>query len=94
MATKTSTDTNTGWVEATDTFLFVLGARPPEWRKVIVRNNRTGQLAEVSLQGEEDPIDPGDEGRTFLVKKGDLYLPDDEVVQHKPQHFRPAAPSR
>jgi hypothetical protein len=88
MATKTSTDT--GWVEATVSFVFVLGARNPEWRKVVVRNNRTGQLDEVSLQGEEDPIDEGDPGRTFIVAKGELFPADAEVVQHKPQNFRPA----
>ena len=42
---------------------------------------------------EYSPLDPGSEGRTFLVKKGELYLPTDEVVQHKPQHFRPARES-
>ncbi len=78
-------------MEATETFVFVLGARPKEWRKVIVRDRHTGQLAEVSLQGEEPPIDEGDPGRTFVVKKGELYLPDEEVVQHKPQHFRPTS---
>ena len=79
------------WMEATQTFVFVLGARPPEWRKIVVRDRHTGKLAEVSLQGEEEPIDPGDTGRTFVVKKGELYLPDEEVVVHKPQHFRPAS---
>lgn len=91
MATTTSTDT--GWMEATETFLFVLDAKQPEYRVEVVRDRHTGQLAEVPLT-EYPPIDPGSEGRVFLVTKGNLYLPDDEVVQHKPQHFRPAAPSR
>jgi hypothetical protein len=90
MATK-STDTSTGWMEATETFLFVLDARPPEYQVEVVRDRHTGRLAEVPLT-EYPPLDPGSEGRVFLVKKGDMYLPDDEVVQHKPQHFRPAAP--
>jgi len=89
---RTSTATEqapAGWMEALETFVFVLGARNPVWRKIIVRDRHTGQLAEVSLQGEEPAIDPGDEGRTFVVQKGKLYLPDEEVVRHKPQHFRP-----
>ena len=47
MATKTSTDTSTGWVEATETFLFVLDARQPEYQVEVVRDRRTGTLAEV-----------------------------------------------
>jgi hypothetical protein len=88
MATKTSTDTNTGWLEATETFLFVLDARQPEYRVEVVRDRRTGKLAEVPLT-EFPPLHEGSEGRVFLVTKGELYLPTEEVVQHKPQHFRP-----
>ena len=88
---RTSTATEqapaAGWMEALETFVLVLDARNPVWRKIIVRDRHTGQLAEVSLQGEEPPIDPGDDGRTFVVQKGKLYL--QEVVRHKPQHFRP-----
>jgi hypothetical protein len=63
------------WVQATETFLFVLGARQPEWRKVVVRDRKTGQLAEVSLQGEEDPIDPATRVRPGASRKATSTCP-------------------
>lgn len=85
MKTKTA---GTGWVEATETFVHVADARPVEYQKRIVRDNHTRKLAEIDIH-ELPPLDPGSEGRTFVVAKGELYLPDDEIVQRKPQHFRP-----
>jgi hypothetical protein len=41
MATKTEV----GKVECLETFIVTLGARPVEWRKAIVWDRHTGQLA-------------------------------------------------
>ena len=77
------------WMEATMAFVAVLDAAPPRWREVVVRDRHTGKLAEVSLVGEEEPIDPGDPGRTFAVQKGERFPPDAEIVVRKPAYFRP-----
>ena len=90
MPRTTHKEETSEWLEATETFLFVLGARAPEYRIAVVRDRHTGRLAEVPLT-EFPPIDEGSDGQTFVVKKGDLYLPTDTVVQHKPQHFRPTS---
>jgi hypothetical protein len=37
--------------------------------------------------GEEDPIDPGDLGETLVVAKGEKFMSDHTVVQHRPQLF-------
>lgn len=79
-----------GWLEATETFVAVFDARPKKYRMVIVRDRHTGKLAEVPLT-ELPPEDEGSEGRDLLVKKGDIFTPDDEVVKHLPQHFRPTS---
>lgn len=77
------------WMEATIAFVAVLDARAPKWREIVVRNRHTGRLAKVSLHGEEEPIDPGDPGRTIVVRKGERFLSDDEIVVRKPALFRP-----
>jgi len=53
----------------------------------VVRDRRTGRLEEVSLQGEEEPIDPGDEGTTYVFRRGERVLSDHPVVVSKPHAF-------
>jgi hypothetical protein len=85
--TTTRTQAEPRWVQARDTFLYIEGARAPEWRKIVVRNKRTGQLAEVPLVGEEDPVDPGDEGTTYVLAKGEKVLSDHPAVVARPGYF-------
>jgi hypothetical protein len=75
------------WVQSRETWLYIEGARPAEWRKVIVRDRKTGRLAEVPLVGEEDPIDPGDEGTTYVFRKGEKVLSDHPAVVARPGYF-------
>jgi hypothetical protein len=77
-------------MQAREAVVVVVGARAPEWRTRIVRDNKTGRLAEVSLVGEEDPIDPGDPGRTYVFKKGERVLSDHEAVIDCPGMFMEA----
>jgi hypothetical protein len=74
-------------VQSRDTWLYIEGARAPEWRKIVVRDRKTGRLAEVSLQGEEDPVDPGDEGTTYAFAKGEKVLSHHPAVVARPGYF-------
>lgn len=39
------------------------------YQKSIVRDNRTGKLAEIEMNSELPPVDEGDPGRTYVFKK-------------------------
>lgn len=73
-------------VEAVQACVVVVGARPPEFRKQIVHSNRTGQLAEVDLT-EFAPIDPGDEGITYVFSKHEQVRADHPAVLDAPGAF-------
>jgi hypothetical protein len=92
MATKTSTESPT-WVQAREAVVITVGARPPVYEKAIVRHNKTGQLHEVDLNPERPPLDPGDEGRWYVFKKGERVLSDHEAVLESPGSFVPYIPA-
>lgn len=84
MATKAKT----GKVKAREACVVVVGARPPEFRKVIVRDRHTGLLAEVELApSESPPIDEGDEGHTYVFRRGEEVDPDHPAVEASPGSF-------
>lgn len=70
MATKAKV----GKVECLETFIVTLGARPVEWRKAIVRDRHTGQLAEVNLT-EYEPLVEEDPGVSYCFKRGGRCAP-------------------
>jgi hypothetical protein len=45
-------------MEAKEAIVIVVGARPPEFQRKIVRDRHTGKLVEVELN-ELAPVDPG-----------------------------------
>ena len=69
-------------------FVWVEGARPPVPKVEIVRDRRTGLLAEVALAEIEHPlVDEGDPGVTHVVSKGEVLFDDDPIVRAKPFYF-------
>jgi hypothetical protein len=67
-------------------FVWVRGARAPVYKKAVVRDRKTGLLAEVPLT-ELPPLDEGDPGETIVVAKGERLLSDHPAVQAKPMYF-------
>jgi hypothetical protein len=57
----------------------VVGARPPVYQKALVRDNRTGKLAEIDMNPELPPLDEGEPGRTYVFK------PNEEVEADHPR---------
>jgi hypothetical protein len=88
MATKTTTETPT-WVQAREAVVITCGARAPTYETKIVRHRISGQLHEVPLNPERPPLDPGDEGRWYVFKKGERVLSDHEAVVTSPGSFVP-----
>jgi hypothetical protein len=85
MATKEATKK----LEAKETIVIVVGARPIEYQKKIVRNRHTGKLVEIDLH-EAPPVDEGDEGTSYVFKRGEKVWPDHPAVEACPGAFRPA----
>ena len=70
--------------------MITVGARPPVYETAIVRNNRTGKLAEVELNPERPPLDEGDLGRgRYVFARGEDVSADDEAVLGAPGCFEP-----
>jgi hypothetical protein len=89
MATKT-TPAAGRWVMAREAVVVTCGARAPVYQTVIVRDNRTGQLAEVPLAPiEAPPIDEGDEGRYYAFRKHEKVEADHPAVLESPGSFIP-----
>jgi hypothetical protein len=53
---------------AKEAVLVVVGARPVEWQKRIVRNRHTGKLHEIDMH-ELPPVDKGDDGTTYVFAR-------------------------
>lgn len=78
--------TTTKWVEAREAFVWVQGARPPEYRTAIMRDRHSGQLAEVALT-ELPPLDPGVTGIPHAFKRGEKIPADHPAAVAKPGYF-------
>jgi hypothetical protein len=91
MTTKTSTEPV--WLMAREAVVVTVGARAPVYETAIVRHRITGQLHEVPLNPERPPLDPGDEGRWYVFKKGERVLSDHEACIESPGSFVPYIPA-
>jgi hypothetical protein len=80
-------------MQAREAIAIVVGARPPVYEKRIVRNNRTGKLAEIEMNPELPPVDSGDLGRTYVFKQGEVVWSDYEAVIDCPSAFVEAVES-
>jgi len=76
-------------VRAIHACCITVGARAPVYEKAIVRNNRTGKLAEVELNPERPPIDEGDLGRAYTFSRGEEVSATHEAVLDAPGCFEP-----
>lgn len=79
-------------VKARKAVVVTVDARPPVYRKTLVRNRHSGLLEWVELQPPEaDPIDPGSPGRGYVFKRGEEVEADHEAVAACPGMFEPVA---
>jgi hypothetical protein len=91
MATKS---TEAEWVQAREV-IVVVGARAPVYQTAIVRSNRTGQPAEVTLNGgEAPPLDEGDPGVSYAFSPREKALADHPAVVDCPGGFVLSTPPR
>lgn len=68
--------------------VVVVGARPIEYQKRIVRDRHTGKLAEIDMH-ELPPVDPGDEGIGYAFKADEEVWSDHPAVLDAPGCFLP-----
>jgi hypothetical protein len=80
--------TKVGKVEAREAVVVTVGARPVIYEKRIVRDRHTGKLAEIDIH-ELPPVDPGDEGISYVFKKGEQVHADHPAVLDAPGCFVP-----
>jgi hypothetical protein len=90
MATKTSTEPT--WLMAHSAVCVIVGARPKVYETAIVRDRHSGRLVEVELNPERPPLDEGDEGQTFVFKRGERVLSDHPACITSPGSFVPYIP--
>jgi hypothetical protein len=83
MATKTREK-----MRAREAVVVVVGARPIEWKKKIVRDRHTGKLVEIDLH-EADPLDEGSEGISYVFKQDEEVWSDHPAVLDAPGCFLP-----
>jgi hypothetical protein len=91
MTTKASTEPT--WLMAREAVCVIVGARPKVYETAIVRDRHTGQLQEVALNPERPPLDEGDEGQTFVFRRGERVLSDHPACLESPGSFTPYIPA-
>ena len=89
MATKTKPSK----VKAKQACVIVVGARPIEWQRRIVRSNRTGKLAEIDMH-ELPPVDEGSEGIPYVFRADEETWDDHPAVVGSPSSFVPVDATR
>ena len=89
MATKTKPSK----VKAKQACVIVVGARPIEWQRRIVRSNRTGKLAEIDMH-ELPPVDEGSEGIPYVFRADEEAWDDHPAVLDAPGCFVPVDATR
>ena len=72
---------------AKEACVIVVGARPIIYRKHIVRDRHTGKLAEIDIH-DEPYADPGDEGTSYVFRKGEAAEADHPAVLDAPGLWR------
>jgi hypothetical protein len=83
MATKTREK-----MRAKQAVVVVVGARPIEYQKRIVRDRHTGKLAEIDMH-ELPPVDEGDEGIGYAFRADEEVWSDHPAVLDAPGCFLP-----
>jgi hypothetical protein len=78
-----------GMLVAKEAIVVNVGARPVEYRKIMVTDRRTGERVEI-LDTDNDPIDEGDEGVPYAFKAFQRVNPDHPAVKANPDAFMPA----
>lgn len=81
MATKTREK-----MRAREAVVVVVGARPIKYQRKIVRDNRTGKLAEIDIH-EAPPEDPGSDGITYVFRQDEEVWSDHPAVLDAPGCF-------
>jgi hypothetical protein len=84
-----ATKKKVGRVKAIHACAITVAARAPVYETVIVRDRRTGKLAEVELNPERPPLDEGDPGRFYAFTRGEEVSADLEAVLDAPAAFEP-----
>ena len=85
MPTKT-TGATPGRVRAKEAIVIVIGARPVEWHKIIVRDRHTGRLAEIDHH-ERGPKVPEEVGTPYVFARHEEVYDDHPAVRAKPHAF-------
>jgi hypothetical protein len=84
MPSKTKEDK----VRAREACVVVVGARPIEYQRRIVRDRHTGKLVEIDLH-EAPPVDEGSEGVGYAFAAGEEVWADHPAVKDAPGCFVP-----
>jgi hypothetical protein len=80
-------------VQAREACVIVVGARPIEYQRRIVRDRHSGKLAEIDIH-ELPPVDPGSEGISYAFKAGEEAWADHPAVKDAPGLFVPVGTPR
>lgn len=90
MATRQKTkNPHSGWVVAKEACVINVGARPLEYEKVEVRNERTNELE--TIDNHNNIIDEGDEGVPYAFKAFQKVNANHVAVAEAPGMFIPLA---
>jgi hypothetical protein len=76
-------------MRAREAVVVVVGARPIEYQKRIVRDRHTHKLVEIDLH-EAPPVDEGGEGISYVFKRDEEVWSDHPAVLDAPGCFLPA----
>jgi hypothetical protein len=75
-------------LQAKEAIVVVVGARPIEYQRRIVRDRRSGKLVEMDIH-ELPPVDEGDEGMPYAFSRGEKVWADHPAVAACPGAFVP-----
>ena len=82
------TTTTPGRVRCREAIVIVIGARPVEWHKIVVRDRHTGRLAEIDHH-ERGPKVEEKLGTPYVFARGEEVDADHPAVLAKPYAFVP-----
>jgi hypothetical protein len=76
-------------LQAREPIVIVVDARPIKYEQRIVKDRRSGRLAEIDMH-ELPPVDPGTEGMSYAFRSGEKVWSDHPAVAACPNAFIPA----
>jgi hypothetical protein len=76
-------------VRAREAMVVIVGSRAPVYHTHLVRDRHTNRIVEVPLNPEMPPIDPGDEGTSYVFKRDEEVYDDHPAVLELPHAFVP-----